>query len=221
MAVLPAGLTATGLTSMRRDARLCNASDPTLRATLITSLTAAGLTCARRSSTRLFHACDPIRRATLTTGLTAAGLTYACRSTRFVADTGPELRAELTNGLTAAVVIPAFMAGHCTAYFHVTPPIKRLIARWTPPDYPSEDGHGYQPRPFQHSTAGTTPQTHRFATASDFRTGSRLLFALRTNRDKQLRGLRRAALLIQSPSHSHRVTSPVSALAIPTLVQRY
>ena len=55
----------------------------------------------------------------------------------------------------------------------------------------------------------------------NFRTGFHLLFALQTNRDKQLCGSRRTALLIHSPSRSHRVTSPILALAIPTLVQRY
>ena len=159
--------------------------------------------------------------AAVLTGLTAAGLTYARRGARFVAAYDPELRAVLPTGLTAAEVDPTVTVGNGAAYCHITPPIERLIARWTPPDYQSEDGRGYQPRPFQHSTAGTTPQTHRFATASDFRTGFRLLFALQTNRDKQLHGSRRVALLIQSPSHSHRVTSPVLALAIPTLVQRY
>ncbi|WP_179104111.1 hypothetical protein, partial [Burkholderia pseudomallei] len=219
-AALTAGLTAAGLTCTRRSARLFAAIGPKRRAALTAGLTAAGLTCTRRSA-RLFAAIGPKRRAALTAGLTAAGLTYTRRSARFVDETGPKMRADLTNGLTAAEVNPALTAGNCLAYFHVTLPIKRLIARWTPPDYQSEDGRGYQPRPFQHSTAGTTPQTHRFATASDFRTGLRLLFALQTNRDKQLHGLRREALLIQSPSHSHRVTSPVSALGIPTLVQRY
>jgi hypothetical protein len=53
--------------------------------------------------------------------LTAAGLTYARQGTRFIADTGPELRAELTNGLTAAALNPTLTAGNCTAYCHVTP----------------------------------------------------------------------------------------------------
>jgi DNA-binding transcriptional ArsR family regulator len=157
-AALTAGLTAAGLTCARRSTRLFAAIGPELRAALTAGLTAAGLTCARRS-TRLFAAIGPKRRAALTAGLTAAGLTYTRRGARFVDDTGPELRADLTNGLTAAEVNPALMAGNCLAYFHVTLPIKRLIARWTPPDYQSEDGRGYQPRPFQHSTAGTTPQT--------------------------------------------------------------
>lgn len=65
------------------------------------------------------------------------------------------------------------------------------------------------------------PRIFTLTCAVNFRTGLRLLFALQTNRDKQLCGLRGTALLIHSPSHSHRVTSPVLALAIPALVQRY
>lgn len=62
--------------------------------------------------------------AVLPAGLTAAGLTYTRRSTRFVDDTGPKLRADLTNGLIAAEVNPALTAGNYLAYCHVTLPIK-------------------------------------------------------------------------------------------------
>ena len=117
-------------------------------------------------------ATDP-KRAVLTTGLTAAGLTCTHRGARLVDDTG----------LTAAGLTPTKTAGNCTAIcFHDKLLFQGLITRWTPQETNPETGAGTS-RARSNTPLREPPRIFTLTCAVNFRTGFRLLSALRTNRD--------------------------------------
>ena len=105
-----------------------------------TDRTAVGLTCTCRD-TRLFHAIAPKRRGALAADLS----------------TSPN------TGLTAARVTPAETTDNCIAIcFHDKLLFQGLNYTLETLGDQSQDGRGYQPRPFQHSIAGTTPHLHAY-----------------------------------------------------------
>lgn len=209
-AALSTGLNAAGLTFRRRGAHCCTAFSPYSR----TDWTADPTTISMPRQpwwTVVFAATGPIRATELPADPTAIGLTPAhCAGLQ--TDAGTAMRCRCRCRVSAR---PGVGNCHLRSSF-----FKGSITRWRTPNYPFGPGAGTS-RARSNNHRGNHPANFTLAYAAVFRTGLRLLFALQTNRDKQLRGLRHAALLNHSPSHSHRVTSPVMALAIPTLVQRY